>query len=40
MGVFWHNRLELPLGERQAPLAEHDSLEPLLAFVIEYSADC
>ena len=40
MGVFWHNRLELPLGERQAPFAEHDSLEPLLALVIERSADC
>jgi 2-haloacid dehalogenase len=31
MPVWWHNRLQLPLGERQAPLAEHDSLEPLLA---------
>jgi 2-haloacid dehalogenase len=35
MGVWWHNRLQLPLGERQAPLAEHDSLEPLLALAIE-----
>jgi 2-haloalkanoic acid dehalogenase type II len=33
MRVWWHNRLRLPLGERQAPLAEHDSLEPLLALV-------
>ncbi|MFL5930490.1 MAG: HAD family hydrolase [Gaiellaceae bacterium] len=40
MDVFWHNRLELPLGERQAPFAEHDSLEPLLALVIDRSADC
>ena len=31
MRVWWHNRLQLPLGEHQAPLAEHDSLEPLLA---------
>jgi 2-haloacid dehalogenase len=31
MRVWWHNRLQLPLGDRQAPLAEHDSLEPLLA---------
>lgn len=30
MSVWWHNRLQLPLGRRQAPLAEHDSLEPLL----------
>jgi 2-haloacid dehalogenase len=35
MRVWWHNRLQLPLGERQAPLAEHDSLEPLLALAIE-----
>jgi 2-haloalkanoic acid dehalogenase type II len=33
MRVWWHNRLQLPLGERQAPLAEHDSLEPLLASI-------
>jgi 2-haloalkanoic acid dehalogenase type II len=32
MPVWWHNRLQLPLGEHQEPLAEHDSLEPLLAF--------
>jgi len=35
MRVWWHNRLQLPLGERQAPLAEHDSLEPLLTLAIE-----
>jgi 2-haloacid dehalogenase len=35
MRVWWHNRLQLPLGEREAPLAEHDSLEPLLALAIE-----
>jgi 2-haloalkanoic acid dehalogenase type II len=33
MRVWWHNRLQLALGERQAPLAEHDSLEPLLASI-------
>jgi 2-haloacid dehalogenase len=32
MHVWWHNRLRVPLGEHQAPLAEHDSLEPLLGF--------
>jgi len=31
MPVWWHNRLHLPLGDHRAPLAEHDSLEPLLA---------
>ena len=31
MDVWWHNRLQLPLGEREPPLAELDSLEPLLA---------
>jgi len=30
MRVWWHNRRQLPLGDRQAPLAEHHSLEPLL----------
>jgi 2-haloacid dehalogenase len=35
MDVWWHNRLQLRLGDRQAPLAEHDSLEPLLALAIE-----
>ena len=30
MDVCWHNRLQLPLGEREPPLAELDSLEPLL----------
>lgn len=34
MDAWWHNRLQLPLGEREAPLAEHDSLQPLVAFVI------
>lgn len=33
MHTWWHNRLHLPLGEHQPPLAEHDSLEPLLAIV-------
>jgi HAD superfamily hydrolase (TIGR01509 family) len=33
MRVWWHNRLRLPLGEHHPPLAEHDSLEPLLAIV-------
>jgi 2-haloacid dehalogenase len=32
MDAWWHNRLRLPLGEHEAPLAEHDSLEPLVAF--------
>jgi 2-haloacid dehalogenase len=31
MDVWWHNRRQLPLGEREPPLAELDSLEPLLA---------
>ena len=35
MRVWWHNRLQLPLGEGRAPLAEHDSLEPLLALASE-----
>ena len=34
MRVWWHNRLQLPLGERQPPLAEHDSLEPLVELVL------
>jgi 2-haloacid dehalogenase len=33
MDVCWHNRLRLPLGEREPPLAELDSLEPLLVLV-------
>jgi len=33
MDVCWHNRRHLPLGEREPPLAELDSLEPLLALV-------
>jgi 2-haloacid dehalogenase len=32
--VWWHNRRRLPLGEHEAPLAEVDSLEPLLALVV------
>lgn len=31
MAVWWHNRLQLSLGDGDAPLAELDSLEPLLA---------
>jgi 2-haloacid dehalogenase len=31
LDVCWHNRLQLPLGEHEPPLAELDSLEPLLA---------
>lgn len=34
MDVCWHNRLKLPLGERAEPLAEIDSLEPLLALAL------
>jgi len=34
MDVCWHNRLQLSLGEREPPLAELDSLEPLLALAI------
>jgi 2-haloacid dehalogenase len=30
MDVWWHNRLQLPPGEGEPPLAELDSLEPLL----------
>jgi 2-haloalkanoic acid dehalogenase type II len=33
MSVYWHNRLQLPLGEREPPLAELASLEPLLSLV-------
>ena len=36
VGVWWHNRLQLRLGERQAPLAEHDTLEPLLELAISH----
>jgi 2-haloacid dehalogenase len=32
MRAWWHNRLQLSLGKHDAPLAEHDSLEPLVAF--------
>jgi 2-haloacid dehalogenase len=38
MAVYWHNRSRLPLGDREAPLAEHDSLEPLLALAVEPDA--
>jgi len=31
MRVWWHNRLKLDRGEREAPLAEIDSLEALLS---------
>ena len=31
MDVWWHNRRRLPLGKREPPLAEIDSLEALLA---------
>jgi 2-haloacid dehalogenase len=31
MEVWWHNRRRLPLGDREPPLAEINSLEPLLA---------
>jgi len=34
MPVWWHNRRQLPLGDERAPLAEHRSLEPLLAFAL------
>jgi 2-haloalkanoic acid dehalogenase type II len=34
MHVAWHNRLGLPLGDREPPLAELDSLEPLLELVL------
>ena len=30
MAVYWHNRRGLDLGEHARPLAEHDSLAPLL----------
>ena len=34
MQVWWHNRLQLPLGDYQAPLAEHQTLEPLLTLAL------
>lgn len=34
MPVWWHNRVGMDLGGLPAPLAEHDSLEPLLADVL------
>ena len=39
MNVCWHNRLQLPLGEHEPPLAELDSLEPLLALAIAGSGE-
>lgn len=39
MDVCWHNRLQLSLGEREPPLAELDSLEPLVALVVGGSGD-
>jgi 2-haloalkanoic acid dehalogenase type II len=39
MRAWWHNRLHLPLGDREPPLAEHDSLEPLLAFALGDSGE-
>jgi 2-haloalkanoic acid dehalogenase type II len=35
MDACWHNRLRLPLGEREPPLAEFDSLEALLALALD-----
>ena len=34
MPVCWHNRLQRPLGDQEAPLAQVDSLEPLPALVV------
>jgi 2-haloacid dehalogenase len=34
MDACWHNRLQLPLGERERPLEELDSLKALLALAI------
>jgi 2-haloacid dehalogenase len=31
MDAWWHNRLQLPLGDREPPLAELAALEPLIA---------
>jgi hypothetical protein len=39
MDVCWHNRLRLPLGEREPPLVELDSLEPLLALALAHSGE-
>jgi 2-haloacid dehalogenase len=39
MNVWWHNRLQLPLGDHEPPLAELNSLEPLLALAIAGSAE-
>jgi hypothetical protein len=35
MDMCWRNRLQLPLGEREPPLAELESLEPLLGLVLK-----
>ncbi len=34
MDVWWHNRLALPLGDREPPLAEIDSLAVLSALAL------
>jgi hypothetical protein len=39
MDVWWHNRLQLPLGEREPPLAELESLEPLLVLALADSGE-
>ncbi len=39
MHVCWHNRLRLPLGEREPPLAQFDSLEQLLALASSASVE-
>jgi 2-haloalkanoic acid dehalogenase type II len=39
MYVCWHNRLRLPLGEREPPLAQLDSLEQLLALASSASVE-
>src|SRR5205823_2437150 len=36
MDAWWHNRLQLSLEEREPPLAEPDSLEPLLALALHH----
>jgi 2-haloacid dehalogenase len=33
MPVWWHNRIHLDRGELPAPVAEHDSLIPLLDYL-------
>ncbi|OLD97992.1 MAG: hypothetical protein AUG91_10185 [Actinobacteria bacterium 13_1_20CM_4_69_9] len=39
MYVCWHNRLRLPLGEREPPLAQLDSLDQLLALASSASVE-